>query len=309
MKDPRWLLGFRSDVYSQTGEDGVIAKVLATLPKADRWCVEFGAWDGEYLSNVCNLIDNQGYAGVLIEGSATKFQELRKRYAANSKVTPLNKMVGFGKEDNLDEILKGTPIPLDFDFLSIDIDGNDYHVWKAVSRYRPKVVCIEFNPTVPTEVRWVQPADARLNRGASLLALVELAKKKAYELVCVLPWNAIFVRGEYFPLFEISDNRPKSLRADLTAVTYFFSGYDGAILLAGAQRLPWHGLEFREADLQILPRMLRRYPLDYSWAQQRLFWLFKQFTGLRTHTRRLFRLFWRLAGLRKRARNIRDGRS
>jgi len=134
-------------------------------------------------------------------------------------------------------------------------------------------------------------------------------KKKAYELVCVLPWNAIFVRGEYFPLFEISDNRPKSLRADLTAVTYFFSGYDGAILLAGAQRLPWHGLEFREADLQILPRMLRRYPLDYSWAQQRLFWLFKQFTGLRTHTRRLFRLFWRLAGLRKRARNIRDGRS
>lgn len=298
MKDPQWLLEFRADVHSQTGEDGVIAKVLATLPKTDRWCVEFGAWDGEYLSNVCNLIDNRDYAGVLIECSATKFQDLRKRYAANAKVIPVNRMVGFGKEDNLDEILKGTPIPVGFDFLSIDIDGNDYHAWKAVSRYRPKVVCIEFNPTVPTEVRWVQPADPRLNRGASLLALADLAKEKDYELVSVLPFNAIFVRGEYFPLFEISDNRPESLRADLTAVTYIFSGYDGAILLAGAQRLPWHGLEFRAEDVQILPRMLRRYPLDYSWTQQGLFRFFTALAGLRKHVRRLFRVLKRLAGLR-----------
>src|SRR5262249_4602970 len=161
-------------------------------------------------------------------------------------------------------------IPLDFDFLSIDIDGNDYHVWNAVARYRPKVVCIEFNPTVPTEVHWVQRADPRLKQGASLLAVAELGKEKGYELVSVLPWNAIFVRAEYFPLFEIADNRPERLRTDLTRVTYLFSGYDGTVLLAGAQRLPFHGLEFRQEDVQILPRMLRRYILDYSWAQQRL---------------------------------------
>ncbi len=46
MKNPAWLLDFAIKVHSQTGEDGVIEKILENLPERDYWCVEFGAWDG-----------------------------------------------------------------------------------------------------------------------------------------------------------------------------------------------------------------------------------------------------------------------
>src|SRR5207302_7194236 len=106
---------------------------------------------------------------------------------------------------------------------SIDIDGNDYHVWEKISDYEPKVVCIEFNPTVPAEVDFVQHADPHLKQGASLLALSRLGKAKGYELISVLTSNAFFVKAEYFPRFGIEDNSPQALWEDLSNVTYIFS--------------------------------------------------------------------------------------
>ena len=70
------LLEFASNTYSQTGEDGVLGKILETLPERDLWCVEFGAWDGRHLSNTCNLIENRGYSAVLIEADAKRFRDL-----------------------------------------------------------------------------------------------------------------------------------------------------------------------------------------------------------------------------------------
>jgi len=258
-----WLLDFKSNVYSQTGEDGVIGKILDMLPR-NEWCVEFGAWDGKHYSTTCNLIETRDYAAVLIEANQRKYEELLRNHGANQKVIALNQFVGFGDNDSLDQILTKTPIPKDFDFLSIDIDGNDYHVWKAVSHYSPKLVCIEFNPTIPNEVTFIQPADPTISNGCSLSALVELGKTKGYELIAVLPFNAFFVRSEYYDLFHIEDNRPEVLRTDLDAVTYLFSGYDGKLFLAGNRRLPWHGLELKESRIQPLPRFLRKYPLNYT---------------------------------------------
>ncbi|RZB36739.1 MAG: hypothetical protein SRB2_01818 [Desulfobacteraceae bacterium Eth-SRB2] len=154
-KSPTWLLDFKSDTYSQTGEDGIIKKILEIIPQNDKWCVDFGAWDGLYLSNTRNLIEAKCYSAILIEGNKIKFAELQKNYAQNKNVITINRFVGFENENNLDQILKMTPIQNDFDFLSIDIDGNDYHVWKAMSDYNPKIVCIEFNPTIPTEIEFI----------------------------------------------------------------------------------------------------------------------------------------------------------
>src|SRR6266851_2072866 len=171
-KTSTWLLDFKSNVYSQAGEDGVIQKALEVLPETDKWCVEFGANDGELLSNTRNLIDKHGYSAVLIESCKNAFGILRQRFASNPKVVTINQSVGLSEESKLDTILKGTPIPCDFDFLSIDIDGNDYHVWKSISQYEPKLVCIEFNPTIPTPVNFMQPPDGSLNQGSSIRALV-----------------------------------------------------------------------------------------------------------------------------------------
>lgn len=266
-KVPAWLLQYRRDVYSQTGEDGIIERILETLPTNDRWCVEFGAWDGMFLTNTRNLIE-KGYASVLIEADRERFSKLQRNYKNRKNVIAINEYVGFTPKDNLDQVLSNTPVPKEFDFLSIDIDGNDYHVWRATSAYRPKVVVIEFNPTIPTHVYFVQLADASISQGTSLLAMVELGREKGYELVSVLPHNAFFVKREYYDRFEIVCNAPEVLRTNLDALTYLFSGYDGTIFLHGGCRLPWHAIELRASRVQHLPRFLRRYPSNYTLLQK-----------------------------------------
>jgi hypothetical protein len=274
-KKPTWLLDFKRNIFSQGGEDGVLAAILDRLPDTDQWCVEFGAWDGIHLSNVRNLILERGYSAVMIEGSRSRSEELRANYADNPRVFPVNAFVGFTAADGLDRILADTPITREFDVLSIDIDGNDYHVWKAVEAYRPKVICIEFNQTIPTEVEFVQPADPEINQGSSLAAMVSLGRQKGYELVSVLDLNAVFVRGDYFPLFGIEDNSPSTLRTNVSEVTWLFSGYDGTVFLRGGMGLPWHGMRLRESKFQLLPKFLRIFPSNYSPWQRVLFRIYK----------------------------------
>jgi len=273
-KKATWLLEFRSNAYSQTGEDGIIQRILGILPRNDKWCVELGAWDGRLHSNTRSLIESQDYSAVLIEGDKAKFSKLSENYSHNKKVIAVNAFIGFEKGNSLDQILSMTPISKDFDFLSIDIDGNDYHVWEAMWEYRPKAVCIEFNPTIPTEVRFVQQPQPSVNQGASLLSLVDLGKKKGYELVSVLPFNAFFVACEYYPMFGIENNAPEVLRADQSHITYLFSGYDGRVFLHGNRTLPWHRIELKESRMQCLPRMLRKYPCNYSVIEKLFFFVY-----------------------------------
>lgn len=254
-----WLAEHRTNVYSQNGEDGVIAKILECLLPQERtgWCVEFGAWDGARWSNTRNLIEHAGFSAVLIEGDPRRFEALKARYAGNARVVPRCAFVGFGDRNNLDEVLKDTPAPKDFDLLSVDIDGNDYHVWERTSAYVPKVVCIEFNPTVPPQVDFVQRADPSLNQGSSLRALVRLGKSKGYELAAATSVNAFFVRAEYFERLGIPDNAIETLQVDTTQITYLFSGMDGTVFLRGSCRQPWHGVPLRAKQL---PFFLRGFP-------------------------------------------------
>ena len=150
MNKNAWLAQYVGNVHSQSGEDGIIGKILSLLPERDRHCLEFGA------SNTKRLIDEEDYSALLIEASESRFRELEKNYKDNPKVIAQNQMVGWEDSDCLDGILSLVNFPLDFDLLSVDIDGNDYHVWKAIKKYRPKLVVIEFNPTIPTEVEYVQ---------------------------------------------------------------------------------------------------------------------------------------------------------
>jgi len=274
-----WLLRYARNVFSETGEDGIISKILQILPVNDRWCVEVGAGDGITSSNTRNLIVNKGYSAVLIEADKRKFHKPKKVYAQNPSVITINERIGWDAKSSLDTVLATTKIPCDFDFLSLDIDGNEYHVWRAMSKFAPKVVCVEFNPTIPTEVRFVQPTDPKINWGSSLLSLVELGKKKGYELVSVLPYNAFFVKSQYFPLFGIPDNSPQTLRVHMQYITYLFVGYDGTVFLKGHKRLPWHYMTLKESKVQHLPSFLRKYPPTYSKLELLLFVAFLLLTN------------------------------
>lgn len=256
----QWWIPHLRDVTSQCGEDGVLEAVFKILPGEERWCCEFGAWDGRHASNTNNLITNHGWHGVMIEGDSRKCIELRQTYVNNSKVIVLNTMVGFEGDNTLDKILSSTPIPVDFDLLSIDIDGNDYHVWEALRNYTPKVVVIEFNPTIPNGIAFVQEARMTVNQGSSLRAMVELGKRKGYELVAVTAFNGIFVHAPLFARFGMPDNSLTVLRPDSPYETRLYQLFDGTLVLEGCTQMLWQNVEMRKESLQVMPRWLRGFP-------------------------------------------------
>lgn len=273
-KSGRWLNEFSNDVYSQTGEDGVIAKVLEMLPSRNQWCVEFGAWDGKHLSNTFNLVENKNYNVVLVEGDKAKYESLRNEYPYRERATLVGQFVGWQENDNLDTILEKTQAPLDFDLLSIDVDGNDYHIWKAVQKYRPKLVLIEFNPTSSNRFDYVQPPDPNCNQSNSPAALVRLGKSKEYELICVIGPNLLFVDRQYYKAFHIPDNSLEILREE-DEVTHLFLGFDGSLIVDGPALLRWHGLPLRVK--QPFPKALRHYPPNYDRWSGLFFRIWKKF--------------------------------
>jgi hypothetical protein len=245
-----------SNVTSQFGQDGIVLKILEVIGQQNGWCVEFGAWDGKYLSNTWSLIANRGWTGVLIEGNEAKFGELMRNHQTHA-IHGFNDFVGWEGDHTLDAILAKTPIPYNFDFLSIDIDGNDWHVWAAFNQYRPRVICIEFNPTVPNEVVFVQDRDPSINQGCSLLALIDLAKSKGYELVCVGPTDAFFVPNELYSLFKIPSNDIDSML--YPNKTLLWQGYDGTFWATGNLNIVWKGAPIGPDEFQVLPRSMRRF--------------------------------------------------
>lgn len=257
-----WLNECASKVTSQHGEEGIIAKVLEVIGQTDKWCVEFGSWDGKTCSNTYSLITEKGYSAVLIESSAERFGKLESNFKDNDRVICLNKLVGFLPEDNLDTILGQTDIPADFDVLSIDIDGNDYHVWETTRQYKPKMVLIEYNPTIPSTVEFVQARDLSVTQGSSILSITRLAKAKGYELVAATRNNAIYVDSKYFELFGIEDNSVSAIRTDESVITHLFCGYDGTVFIKGFGKSPWHGIRYKLSRMQLLPKWARKRASD-----------------------------------------------
>jgi hypothetical protein len=264
----RWLLRKASNVTSQYGEDGIISAALDLLPERNGWCIEFGAWDGRNCSNTYDLVKSRGYRGVFIEPDPARFRELQQNHDATRNIL-LNGFVGFDETDCLDALLREhVSIPREVDVLSIDIDGNDYHVWTAIHSFQPKLVIIEYNPTIANAVHFVQERRRSLNQGSSAAALVDLGRSKGYELVAATLINLVFVQYRYYPLFGIPDNSLEVMRDD-SKVPHIFVGYDGKVFLSeldtlGSISLPWHGMRLSQSSVQCLPRRLQKYPNNYS---------------------------------------------
>lgn len=254
------LLAYGSNVTSEHGEDGIIARIFSIIGLGPKWCVELGALNGKHGSNVWQLVKNEGWSAVLLEADQTYFKKLQEEFAGMPQVHAINAFVSFEGEYALDSIFKKTPLPKEFDLFSLDIDGNDYHLWESLKEYRPRVMVVEFNPTIPNSVLFVQPRDMKVFQGSSLRALVELGKRKGYELVAANETNAFFVEHSLYPKFGITDNSIDALHTDTTYQTSLYQLYDGTLKIAGYDRFMWHNLPIDEARLQALPRSRRHYP-------------------------------------------------
>jgi len=256
-----WLLEYKGNIRSQHGEDGIIKKCFEIIPDSDKWCVEFGAWDGKLLSNTWNLINNHAWNAILIEGDKAKALELKKYYENNVNIHPVQNYVMSLGPNSLDNILKEYSIPKYFDLLSVDIDGNDYHIFKSINNFKPKLVVIEFNPTIPIDISFIQEDNIKCYHGSSILALVELGKEKGYELVSATRNNAFFVANKYFHLFKIEDNSLCTLYPyDPTVQMRIFQLYDGTIVLEGNTNLRWAGkYKLKHRKVQLIPKILRKW--------------------------------------------------
>ena len=265
------LSKYYKNYYSQFGEDGIVEEVLRRIAlqnNLDKWCVEFGAWDGVYLSNTCHLIRDRGYSAVLIEGDKTKVAQLNRNLPQDN-VHKICRFINFEGDSTLDNVLSETPLPKDFDFLSIDIDGVDYYILESLQNYHSKIICIEFNPTIPNAVEFVQPKDFSIKQGSSAKAIINLSNNKGYKLVAVTACNLILVKDEY--IHFIIDSLPtlEDLYIPGNYPQYLFVGYDGTLLSNRCEiNLVWHGINVPIKSIQFLPPYLRIFGSDYGFFRK-----------------------------------------
>ena len=260
--------------YSQCGEDGIVEEILNRLSahiSLDGWCSEFGAWDGVLSSNTCHFIREKGYKAVLIEGDEGKVRDLRKNFPQED-VHKVHRFVSFEGENSLDSIFAEYEIPTDFDFLSIDVDSVDYYIFESLMNFTPKVICIEFNPTMPNALDFVQAKDMDVKHGCSPRALARLGREKGYTLVAGTHCNLIFVASHLAGHVVDQEKEVEEVNPQGNEPAFLFAGYDGSILSnREGLKLAWHGTEISLHEIQYFPKALRRPMSTYGLLQQLLF--------------------------------------
>ncbi|HLW68249.1 MAG TPA: hypothetical protein VKS79_23230 [Gemmataceae bacterium] len=201
-RDPRRLLAWEHQVYSQGGEDGIIAEIFRRIGTKNRTFVEIGVGDG--LENNTAFLLTQGWSGFWLEGDPECVRKIRVGCKRAQVDRSLHLIELFVTGENVASALQQAGAPTEVDLLSIDVDQNTYWIWSALGQISARVVVVEYNAAWPAAVDWKVPYDpaemfdGTLCFGASLKALELLGRQFGYNLVgCNLAGvNAFFVRSD-----------------------------------------------------------------------------------------------------------------
>jgi len=196
---------YESSLHSQNGEDGIIRYIFSVIGFESRYFVEFGF--GAHQCNSLRLLLHESFEGLLMDGS----EEQCRIFNLSCKKMQLNSVLAvnaFIDVTNLQKLIVLNDVPDQIDFLSIDVDGNDYWLWEILDCINPRVVCIEYNSGIGPDYSWSTPYSADFERfsahpsgffaGASLKALESLGQRKGYRLVACdsTGTNAFFIRKD-----------------------------------------------------------------------------------------------------------------
>lgn len=200
-------VGFR--VHSQHEEDGILLYIFSLIGILNRRCIEFAAGNG-IECNTANLILNHRWIGLLCDADEEKTAVAREFYGRHpdSRYWPPTIITEWLTQDNVNDVIRSVGLEGEVDLLSIDVDGVDYWLWKAIECVRPSVVVTEFNhlwgPTKAMTVPYDDDFQAEFTAhgtdyaGASLQAFVRLGRAKGYRLVGTntIATNAFFLRDD-----------------------------------------------------------------------------------------------------------------
>ena len=179
--------------FSQNGEDGIIDVLRSRLLNSDRRFVEIGSADGVQNNSSWLFVTSQ-YHGLMVEGSRARSAKCERLLAGcGIGAQFINQFV---TRENAAALvaLSGTRNP---DLLSLDIDGNDYHVAAALLQagLRPKIVMLEYNSvfgpkravTIPysPEFSYAEAHASQLYYGVSLRAWQQLWAVAGYRFITV----------------------------------------------------------------------------------------------------------------------------
>lgn len=201
-QDPRRLLRYGHKVYSQSDEDGIIREIFARIGTKERVFVEFGIGSGLENNTYALLFD--GWRGLWIEASEESVRRIRQGLPRTLESGALRVVRSFVTRENIDRLIGSEITEPEIDLLSIDIDGNDFHVFDAIRCTRPRVIVMEYNAKFPPPIRYCMEYDENHTWrrddgfGASLKFLETELAARGYRLVgCNLTGvNAFFVRDD-----------------------------------------------------------------------------------------------------------------
>lgn len=202
-------------ILSQFGQDGVLEKIFDIIGTTNKYFVEFGSSGNDSGMGNTAYLRRSGFDGLLMDGSV-------KPYGNDIHDKRYDVKIEFITASNINQLFEKYDVPYEFDLLSIDIDGQDFHVWNSI-QYSPRVVSIEMNYHIEPGFDKVMPLndqyvwDGTEISGASITALKKLGNKKGYALVATCMSDAIFVRndlilGDNGPLFKNINNEYELVR-------------------------------------------------------------------------------------------------
>ena len=192
-------------VFSQFGDDGIIQWLIHRLPGIPDTFVEFGV-ENYREANTRFLLINDNWRGLVMDGSGWNIAAIR--YDPISWRHDLQSVCAFVTAENIDQLLLDSGFAGDIGLLHVDIDGNDYWVWRSLTAVRPAIVVVEYNSVFGPEREITIPYSPEFDRraahfsnlywGASLPAFCDLARSKGYDFVGsnTAGINAYFVRSD-----------------------------------------------------------------------------------------------------------------
>ena len=200
--DPKTITPYGFTAFSQADEDGILEEIFRRIGTTNRQFFEFGCGDG--VENNSTYLIFTGWKGLWMDGNPDFANTIGKGFKSYIDSGALRMKSAFITCENINDLIREAAIPEEVDMMSIDIDGNDYWIWKAITGIRPRVVVIEYNAIFRPPHKVVQTYNpthqwASNNYfGASLDALTALGDSKGYDLVgcCFAGTNAFFVRKD-----------------------------------------------------------------------------------------------------------------